>query len=161
MTAVSGSQIGEENADIVKGSRQLYGNCVCLSVWLFGIFVPPENFSLTWRRHQYRWRIFKFWHTLCTHGHWAVRVPSVSNLLWHPLNIVISQDTHTVAERLKWSWNYLFLRLRSVTAGIRTQIFCMPDERFNWLHHRRSAANGEEAKVKRIFKKIMEHRWKC
>ena len=33
---------------------------VCLFVCLFAVFLPLENFSLTWRRHHYRWRRANF-----------------------------------------------------------------------------------------------------
>ena len=82
-----------------------------------GLFVPLENFSLIWRHHHCRFF-------------------SVANLLWpgslashtycetgHPFIMVISEDqwhSHLLPNVWQWSCHYLFLRLRSVEAGIRT-----------------------------------------
>ena len=89
------------------------------------LIVPLENFSLVWRRHQYRWRAayliyarhlwllrseyFLACHNYCDTG--------------HPFIMVISEDpwySHLLPCVWQWSCHYLFLRLRSVEAGIRT-----------------------------------------
>ena len=99
-----------------------------LSAWFvcLGFIVQIENFSLIWRRHHYRWRAANF--DLCSAlmaiEQWGFL--SVPHLLWHGAFIYIGHLrgpvtlTH-VAERLAVELSlYLFLRHRSVTAGIRT-----------------------------------------
>ena len=88
-----------------------------------GFIVQLENFSLIWRRHHYWWRAANSYarhswplssegslacHTYCDTG--------------HPFIMVISEDPwHTpIAERSAVELSILFLRLRSVAAGIRT-----------------------------------------
>ena len=58
----------------------------------------------------------------------------------HPFIMVISEDpwhSHLLLSVWQWSCHYLFLRLRSVAAGIRTPKFRMRELRSNPLHHRR------------------------
>ena len=71
----------------------------CISV----ILVPLGNFSLIWRRHQYRWRAENFLPVLGTHDHWAnfMVLLSVSHLLWHGASVYnghlrgpVTSDTH-------------------------------------------------------------------
>ena len=110
-------------------------------VWLFvwvGFYVPLENFSLIWRRHHYRWRVSNF--DLCSAlmaiDQW--RFFSVPHLLWHghTLYMIICKDPwhpHLLPSVWQLSYHYLFLRLLSVAAGIRTPSFCMRCERSNLL----------------------------
>ena len=67
----------------------------------------------------------KFWPILCTHDHWEWMFFSVPQLLWYGLCVlmVISEDpwySHLLPSVRQWSSHYLFLRLRSVAAEIRT-----------------------------------------
>ena len=66
----------------------------------------------------------KFWPLLGTHGHWVVRVlkratPECDTE--HPFIMVISEESlhsHLLPSVWQWSCHYLFLRLKSVAAGI-------------------------------------------
>ena len=66
----------------------------------------------------------KFWPMLRTHGHWALGFFSVPHLLWHGASVyngyLRGPVTHYLPSVWQWSCHYLFLRLRSVAAGIRT-----------------------------------------
>ena len=97
---------------------------VCLFVCL-GFNVLLENFSLIWRRLNCRWRAANltyarhFWplssegssacHTYCDKGHPFIMV--ISEYPW---------QSHLLPSLWQCSCHYLFKRLRSVTAGIRT-----------------------------------------
>ena len=107
-------------------------------VWL-GLFVPLENFSLIWRRHHCRWRAANF--DLCSalmaiEQWWFFSVP---HLLWHGASVYNGRDTHTYcwAFSSAWSCHYLFLRLRSVAAGIRTPNLPLARRSSSPLRHRR------------------------
>ena len=94
---------------------------VCLFVWLFvclGFIVPLENFSLTWRRHHYRWKAANV--DLCS-ALMAIKkwgFFSVPHLLWdgHPFIMVISEDLwhKPIVERLAVELLLPVLRLGSV-----------------------------------------------
>ena len=87
-------------------------------VCMFKHFGPTREFFTHWRRHHCRWKAAKF--DLCSAlmaiEQWGFfRVP---HLLWHG----VSEDTwhsHLLPSIRPWSCHYLFLRLRSVAAGIR------------------------------------------
>ena len=98
----------------------IYSSFVCFFVCLW-FFVQSENFSLIWRRHNYWWKAANF--DLCSAliaiEQW--RFFSVPHLLWHGASSPRTRDTHTNwSAFLYWSCQYLFLRLRFVTSGIRT-----------------------------------------
>ena len=82
---------------------------VCLFI------VPLENLITYMETSPLPVKVFKCSPMLGTHGHWAVPHP-----LWHGglLILVISEDPWHL--HLLWSCHYLFLRLRSVVAGIQT-----------------------------------------
>ena len=85
------------------------------SYWLFvwlGFYVPLENFSLIWRRHNYRWRAANF--DLCSAlmaiEQWEFF--SMPHLLWHghPFIMVISEDPwhlYLLPSVWQWSWHDL------------------------------------------------------
>ena len=97
----------------------------CLFVFLFGVFVPLENFSLIWRRTiageglhiltyaRHLWPLRSeaslACHTYCDTGHLFTMVTTEDP--WH---------SHLMLSVWQWSCHYLFLRFRSVEAGIRT-----------------------------------------
>ena len=89
---------------------------VCL-----GFFFSLKKVSLIWRRNHYGWRASNF--DLC----WALTAIeqwgflSVPHLLCtgHPF-ILDQWHLHLLQSVWQWSCHYLFLRLRSVAAGIRT-----------------------------------------
>ena len=115
---------------IAKISYSLYSviflACLCLFV-CFGFIVPLENISLIWRRHHYRWRTANFGYArhslpLTSEGSLACQVYGGTG---HPFIMVISEDPchshiHLLPSVWQWSCHYLFLRLRSVVAGIQT-----------------------------------------
>ena len=74
----------------------------------------------------YRRRVAIFYRILHTHDQWAVRVlKRATHLLWHVTSVYNGHLQRPVIptpviERLAMSWHYLFWRLRSVAAGIRT-----------------------------------------
>ena len=81
--------------------------------FFFFFFPPPppphENFSLIWRRHNYRAAIFYLYSILLTY--WAVRFFSAS-YLWHgdPFIMVIYEDpwhSKLLLSVCQWSWHYL------------------------------------------------------
>ena len=103
---------------------------VCLFV--MGIYVPLENFSLIWRRHHYRWRasnldlhvysalicmgieqwgFFLVYLTCCDRGHPFIFRMVISEDPWH---------SHLLPSVWQWKCHNLFVQLRTVTAGIRT-----------------------------------------
>ena len=90
----------------------------CLFV-CFGFIVPLENFSLIRRRHHCRWvlQILTNARPLSSEGTLACHTYCDTV---HSVIMVISEDPDTIAKRLVGSCHYLFLRLRSVAAGIRT-----------------------------------------
>ena len=90
-----------------------------------GFIDPFENFSARWRHNPYReglqiltnarhsWPLssegYSACHTFCDTG--------------HPFSMVIFEDpwhSHLLLSVYQWSCHYLFLRIRSVAAGIRT-----------------------------------------
>ena len=88
-------------------------------------YVPLGNFSLRWRRYHCRWTAFFLTYTrhsrqLSSEGSLACHTYCDT---WHPFIMVISEDSwysHLLPSVWQLSCHYLFLRLRSVTAGIRT-----------------------------------------
>ena len=111
---------------------------VCFVFVCFGFIVPLENFSLTWRSHHYWWSTANVLPMLGTHGQWAVRVlyrvtptgASVENgHLWGPVTLTLMPSF--------WQWNcqYLFLRLRSVAAGLEHPTFRLRDQHYYPLRH--------------------------
>ena len=104
-------------------------NLICLFACLFGIFRPTrEFFTHIWRSHHYRWKTenFDLCSALMVIEQWEFL--SVPHLLWHgnPFIMVISEDpwhSHLYPSVWQWCCHYLFLRLRSVAAGIRTHNF--------------------------------------
>ena len=110
---------------------------VCLRV-----FVPLENVSLIWKCHHCRWwaTSFDLWSALMVIEQWGFF--SVTHVLWHGESVytMVCKDSwhsHLLLSVWQWSCHYLFLRLRSVAAGIRTPKFRMRELRSNPLHHRR------------------------
>ena len=95
---------------------------VCLE-----FFVPLENFSLNWRHHHCRWRAanFDLYSAFMAIEQWGFL--SVSHLLWHWASIYNGHpkdpwhsSSHLLPSVWQWSCHYLFLRHKSVAAGIRT-----------------------------------------
>ena len=95
-------------------------------VWFFvclGFIVPLEIFPLIWTHNHYCWRAANF-------ARLSWQLSSEGSLACHtycdtgqPFVMVISEDPwhlHLLPSVLQWSCHYLFLRLRSVAAGIRT-----------------------------------------
>ena len=99
---------------------------ICLFCLYLKFIVPLENFSLIWRRHHCRRRAanFDLCSALMTIEQWGFF--SVPHLLWHGASVYngnLSKDpwhSHLLLIVWLWSCHYLFLRLRSVAAGIRT-----------------------------------------
>ena len=109
------------NQEKKKFLKLLCEKCfVCL-----GFFVPLQNFSLIWRRHHYRWKAanFDLRSALTAIEQWGFF--SVPHLLWHGLSVYNGhllgpKPLTSIAESLAVELSlYLFLRLRSVAAGIR------------------------------------------
>ena len=93
-----------------------------LFVCLFG---PTQEFSLIWRRHNYRWRAVFSLPMLYS---WQLSSDGSSAChtycdIRHPLIMVIFEDpwhSHLMPSIWQWSCHYLLWRLRSVAAGIQT-----------------------------------------
>ena len=110
------------NVQIIESSIER--SFVCLFVCM-GVFVPLENFSLIWIRQYYRWRL-----QILTYARHLRPLSSEGTLACHtycnmgqPFKMVISEDPwHSYLWLSVWQWSchYLFLRLRSVAAGIQT-----------------------------------------
>ena len=101
---------------------------VCLFV-CFGYFVPLENCSVIWRRHQWRTANFDRCSALMAIEHWGFF--SVPHLLWHGASVYNGHlrgpvKFTPIAERLSWNSHYLFLRLRSVAVEISTPNLPLP-----------------------------------
>ena len=66
--------------------------------WLFGGFVPLENFSLIWRLHHYRWRAVNFYlcSALMATEQWGFFY--VPHLLWHGASVYSSHLRRYMAE---------------------------------------------------------------
>ena len=116
-------------ADLEKNNKTLFkpsfaDACRTFVPWL--IFVPLENFSLLWRCHHLRWRPANF--DLCSALMTLIAIEQwgffcVLHLLWHETSLTISKDQrHSSLLPCVWQWSchYLFLRLKSVAAWIRT-----------------------------------------
>ena len=92
---------------------------VFICLWFF---VPLENFSRIWRRHQiltYAWYLWP----LSSEGYLSCHTSCDTG---HPFIMVISEDpwhSHLMPIVWHWSCHYLFLRL-SYVAGIRTPSAC-------------------------------------
>ena len=106
-------------------SRKLQSRCysfVCLFVW--GFSTHSRDFTHM-ETHHYRWRAANsdICLALMAIEQWGFF--SVSRLLWHGafVTMVISEDprhSHVLPSDSQWSCHNLFLRLRSLGAGIRT-----------------------------------------
>ena len=100
---------------------------IVLIVCLFGFFRPTREFFTHMETSLLSpLKDCKFWPVLDTHGHWYVnRKGSLTCHTYydtgHPFIMVISEDPwHSRLLPSEWSCHYLFLRLSSVAAGIRT-----------------------------------------
>ena len=96
-------------------SNNHFNNISCTNFLIFFLFVclwffvPLENFSLIWRRHHSLLQIFTYAMHLSSEG--------------HPFIMIISEDSwhsHQLPSVWQWGCHYLFLRVESVAAGIRT-----------------------------------------
>ena len=100
--------------------------CTIILFVCFGIFVQLENCSLKWRHHHYQWRAahFDLCRALMAIELWQIF--SVPNLLWHGTSVYNGHIqgpvtlTPIMPSVWQWSCHCLFLRLKSVTARIRT-----------------------------------------
>ena len=100
---------------------------VCLFNCL-GFYVKLKNFSLIWRYHHYRFRL-----QILTHAQHSWPLSSEGSLArhthcdtGHPFIMVISDNpwlSHLLQSVWQWSCHNLFLRLRSIMAGIWTPNF--------------------------------------
>ena len=127
-------------------------NSMCFSLTDFFLFEwgPTREFFTHKETSPLPEKGYKFWRMLGTNDHFSVRFFNLSLLLWHGASIYNGHLRGPVtltpnAEFLavwQWSCHYLFLRLRSVAAGIRTSnlplagptlIPTAPPQRFvNW-----------------------------
>ena len=100
----------------------------------FGFIASFENFSLIWRRQHYRWKAKNFDLSLApmTMEQWGFF--SVPQLLWQGASVY---NSHLLPSVWLWSCTYLFLRLMSFAAGIRTSNFRLWGQCSNPLRHRR------------------------
>ena len=113
------------NATIYYQTVELHASphtCLFVCFVCLGFIVPLENFSVIWRRSQYRWRAANF--DLCSAliaiEQWGFfRAP---RLLWHGVPFYNGHlrglVTQLLANVKRWSCYYLFLR-RFVAVGIR------------------------------------------
>ena len=98
---------------------------ICLFVCLW-FFIPLENFSLIWRcQHWWMSANFDLCSALMAFEHWWFF--GVPYLLWHGASVYNGHLREAVTltklpNVLQWSCHCLFLRLRSVAAGIWTPI---------------------------------------
>ena len=113
----------------------VYQSCKVYNPWagalvlwrsLIGVYRSTENFSLIWRRHHYGYRTAKFDlnSTLLAIEQWELFC--VSHLLWNGASVYNGHLRGSVTLTPiveQWSCHYLFLRLRTVAAGIRTPNF--------------------------------------
>ena len=100
---------------LYQGMAYHQGN---VSVCLFGVYVPFENFSLIWKRHHSRSRL-----QILTYARKSWPLSSESYLTCHTccdtglsFIMVISEDpwhSHLLPNVCQWSCHYRFLRLRS------------------------------------------------
>ena len=106
-----------------------------INMFVYGVYHPTWEFFTHMETSPLPVKGCKFWPMLGSHGHWAVRVlkratPTVNTGL--PFIMVISEDTwhsHLLPSVWQLSFQYLFLRLRSVATGDRTPISRMRCER--------------------------------
>ena len=106
----------------------------CLFICLF-VYVQLENFSLKWRRQYDRWRAANL-----TYSRHLWPLNSGGSLACyshcdtgHPFIMVFSEDKwhSSLLPRVKHgSCNYLFLRLRSVAAGLNMRKWMKLDSAF-------------------------------
>ena len=94
---------------------------------LFRVFRPTQEFFTHMETSTLPMKGCKFWPIHSTHGHGALHDGSLACHTycdtWHPFIMVISEDpwhSHLLPSVWQWSCHYLFLQLRSVSAGIRT-----------------------------------------
>ena len=92
-----------------------------------GGIVPFENFFTHMETSPFPMKCCKFWHMLGTPGHGAVRVPLACHIYCDTgqpfIMVIISEDpwySYLLPSVWQWSCQYLFSRLRSAAAGIRT-----------------------------------------
>ena len=95
-----------------------------LFVWL-KVFRPIEEFFNHNKTSPLSVKRYKFWPIIDTHDHWAVSVLACHTYcdMRYPFIIVIYEDpwhSYLVPSVWQWSCHYLFIRLSSVTAEIRT-----------------------------------------
>ena len=126
-----------------------------LNTAVFKIFVPLENFSLIWICHHYQWRATYYdlcWALIAIEQWGFFRVP---HLLWHGASVYTGhlQGPLTlvpITERSQWSFHYLFLRLTSVAAGIRTLNLPLAGRTF-----KPTAPTPRQVLVKQCFVKLL------
>ena len=111
-----------------------------------GEFVLFEYFFTHLETSSLPMKSCKFWPLVGSYGLWAVKVLHTPHLLGHRTSVYNSHlrgpETLTpIAEPLAVAAHYLFLRLRSVAAGIRTPNFSPAGRTLNltappqWLKH--------------------------
>ena len=91
---------------------------VCFFVWLG--FIVQSRISLIWRRHYYLWRAAHFdleWLAFMVIEQWVFF--SMPHLLWHGESVYNGQ-LHLLLSVEQRGCLYMFLRLRSFVAEIRT-----------------------------------------
>ena len=113
-----------------KGRTISYCLFVCL-------YVPLKNFSLIWRSHHNGWRAtnFDLKSALMAIEQWA-RHTYCDTV--HPFIMVVSEDpwvSHLLPSIWQRGCHYLFLRLISVAAEIRTFNLLHARQRSNRLRH--------------------------
>ena len=88
-----------------------------MKIWLFlELFTPNKNFSLIYRRHNYRWKASNsdLWSVPTAIDQW--RSLSVPHLLWNGASFYNSHPDdlwhlHLLPSVWQWSCHYLFLEL--------------------------------------------------
>ena len=120
----------------------------CLFV-SFGFFVPLENFSLKWRRHNCRWKAANF--DLCSslidhilNSNGSLEFHTYRDM-GHPFIMAIFEDpwhSHLLPSVLKWSSHYLFFLIQ-VCLGLDSNTQPSAFEAHP-LHHRGGQLKAKE-----------------
>ena len=104
-----------------------------------GVFVPPENFALIWRRHLCRWRAenVDLCSALMAIEQWGFF--SVSHILWHFIMVISKNPWHSYMYSSicgKWSCHYLFYDLDPSRLVFEHPTVRLRSQRSNRLSHR-------------------------
>ena len=112
--------------------------CKCLLVCL-GFFVPFENFSLIWRRHNCQWRAANFYLCLAFMAIEQWGFFSVPHLMWHVASVYNGHLWGPMTHLLQSIWygavTTWFYDLGLLQLGFEHPTLCLFGEHSNPLHH--------------------------